>query len=166
MSVAKLAKVFGLYLTCVMLIALTASCTTPQPAPTVPPPTAALPPATQAVSPTAALAPANAVPTGAAAGKPLTIAILTNSPIASSGWSYQLNQAGIQFQQVWGDKVKIVVAPNIAYGEPSARTIEQLISDGANVIIEGVYSMETTDKLILAHPDVKFIVFRDHDESP
>jgi basic membrane protein A and related proteins len=141
-----------LTLTCIILIAFTLTSCGAQPVATEMPTTAPVP---TAVPTTAPPVEPTAVPV-----EPLTIAFLTNGPVASTGWSYQLNLAAEAFKTKWGDRVKVLpIAENVPYSEVAAQTMQQFIDDGADVIIEGAYAVAFADPIIEANPDVKFIVF-------
>jgi basic membrane protein A len=158
MLVSRSTRVLSVALVCVMLATSLVACGA-----------TAVPEATkETVAPTAVpTATVEEAPTAApAAEEPLKVAIMTSGPISDMGWNYQLDQARIAIQKAFGDKVEVVLAENIPYGEEVSRTVEQLIADGADVIFDGVFAPDFVDPMILKHPDVKFIVNASAETAP
>jgi basic membrane lipoprotein Med (substrate-binding protein (PBP1-ABC) superfamily) len=114
-----------------------------------PPPTPA--PTEEFVEPTAAPA-ASAVP-----AEPLVVGILGNGPITDLGWNQALNDAKLALEETYGDRVEIVLVENVVWGEETSRAAEQLIADGADVIVDAVTAGDFTTQVAQAHPDVKFL---------
>ena len=94
------------------------------------------------------------------------IGMMGSGPVTDLGWNYQLDQGGKKIVEHFGGAVEYVMIENVPFSEEVIETIELLIAEGADMIIEGAYAPPFADVSIEAHPDVEFIVFGTLLEKP
>ena len=91
------------------------------------------------------------------AAEVFTLGIVTVGPWDDNGWSQLHNEAGVKLSEYFGDRLEYIGVENVPFGEETTQTEELLISQGADMIIDGVSAAPFTDPVIEAHPEVKFI---------
>ena len=109
-----------------------------------------------AMTATAALA-AFVAPAARADGK-VKIGFIYPSPVGDVGWAHELDMGRKKVAESFGDKIEVVTAENIPEGPDAARTMNQMIADGAKLLMIGSFGyMNDGLKLAKQHPDVAFI---------
>ncbi|WP_181703165.1 BMP family ABC transporter substrate-binding protein [Chthonobacter albigriseus] len=108
-----------------------------------------------------ALALAIATGAGIAAGaaeEKLKIGFVYPSPVGDVGWAHELDEGRKKIVEAYGDKVEAVTAENIPEGPDAARIMNQMIADGAKMLMIGSFGyMNDGLKLAKQHPEVAFI---------
>jgi simple sugar transport system substrate-binding protein len=89
--------------------------------------------------------------------EPLTIALLVGGPAEDGGYASVFNKAVLYVDEYFGDAVDTVVVEFVPYSEEATRTIEQLIADGADMIVDGATLLDFLDAASEAHPEVAFL---------
>jgi basic membrane protein A len=113
----------------------------------------AAPPASSAVTATQLPKPAaTAEPV-----KPLKIGFVFNGSVNDMGWAWQFDQARQAIEKKFGNRVVTVKMENVPFSEEASRTMEQLIADGASLIVDATGFGEFLNRVSKAHPEVKFI---------
>ena len=106
---------------------------------------------------TSAIAIALTVRGVSAAGK-FKLGFMYPSPVGDVGWAHELDEGRRKVAEKFGDQVEIVTAENIPEGPDAARTMNQMIADGAKFLMIGSFGyMNDGLKLAKEHPDVAFI---------
>lgn len=92
---------------------------------------------------------------GQAFAEDLKIGVLYPSPVADVGWSKQLDLGREAALAAFGDRVTTTVVENIPEGPDAARVMNQMVSDGAGMLILGSFGyMNDGLKLAQQHPDL------------
>jgi len=87
----------------------------------------------------------------------LKIAIAHSNPITDGGWSQAHHEAIVAVLNHFGDKVKLVgEVESMPYSPDATRTIQQFISDGAEVIFIDSEYADLIYPVVDANPDVIF----------
>jgi basic membrane protein A and related proteins len=86
-----------------------------------------------------------------------TIGYVTVGPWNDAGWSQLHHEGALALKEHYGDRIEIVGVENVPYGEEATQTIELLISQGADMIIDGVSAPPFVDPAVEAHPEIYFI---------
>lgn len=89
--------------------------------------------------------------------EPVTIAFLYAGPAEDNGFSKVYDLAREAVQEKFGDRVKTVVIENVPTSEEATRTIEQLISDGAKMIVDAATLLDYGEAAAKAHPEIAFL---------
>jgi simple sugar transport system substrate-binding protein len=137
--------------------------TQPAPANTEAPAPTQLPAPTDTTAPTATTAPeptATTAPTATEAAKPITLGYILVGPYNDSGWS-QATYDGGQYvvDKLPGTKMVYIDNAFSHQGATPAQLAEQLLSQGANVIIFNSDSfMDDSNTFAAAHPDTPTIM--------
>ncbi|WP_373502225.1 BMP family ABC transporter substrate-binding protein [Aestuariivirga sp.] len=80
------------------------------------------------------------------------------SPVGDVGWAHELDEGRKKIVEKFGDKVEAVTAENIPEGPDAARTMNQMIADGAKLLMIGSFGyMNDGLKLAKQYPDVAII---------
>ncbi len=94
----------------------------------------------------------------AAQSQDLTIGFVYPSPVADVGWSKQLDLGREAVVAAYGDRVKTLVVDSIPEGPDAARVMNQMVSDGAKMLMLGSFGyMNDGLKLAQANPDVALL---------
>jgi len=97
-------------------------------------------------------------PTGAAAADPITIGYVYPSPAGDVGWARELDNGRAAVEEALGDQVESVVVENVPEGPDAARIMNQMASQGADMIMLGSFGyMNDGIKLARRYPDIDFI---------
>ncbi len=92
---------------------------------------------------------------GTAYSEDLKIGFIMPSPVADVGWAHQLDEGRIAVEKEFGDRVKTTVVDSVPEGPDAARVMNQMVSDGANMLILGSFGyMNDGLKLARNNPDV------------
>jgi basic membrane protein A len=95
---------------------------------------------------------------GAHAAEKFKLGFIYPSPVGDVGWAHELDEGRRQVAEKFGDQVEIVTAENIPEGPDAARTMNQMIADGAKFLMIGSFGyMNDGVKLAKEHPEVAFI---------
>lgn len=104
-----------------------------------------------------ALALAGAARQARAEGK-AKLGFIYPSPVGDVGWAHELDEGRKKVVEKFGDQVEAVTAENIPEGPDAARTMNQMIADGAKLLMIGSFGyMNDGIKLAKQYPDVAFI---------
>lgn len=80
------------------------------------------------------------------------------SPAGDVGWAHELDRGRQAIEDKFGDKVESVVVENIPEGPDAARIMNQMASQGADMIMLGSFGyMNDGLKLAKQYPDLKII---------
>jgi len=92
-----------------------------------------------------------------AAEEPLKIGFVYVSSTGEAGWTYTHDQARLNLEKVFGDKIKTTFIENVAEGPDAERVITQLAQSGHKLIFTTSFGyMKPTLKVAKRFPDVKF----------
>jgi simple sugar transport system substrate-binding protein len=95
---------------------------------------------------------------GAQASEKFKLGFIYPSPVGDVGWAHELDEGRRKVAEKFGDAVEIVTAENIPEGPDAARTMNQMIADGAKFLMIGSFGyMNDGMKLAKDHPEVSFI---------
>jgi basic membrane protein A and related proteins len=96
-------------------------------------------------------------PTLAQKPEALKVGVLHVAPVTEAGWVRQHEDARLQVQKAFGDRVKTSFVENVAEGPDAERVIRDLASTGHKLIFTPSFGyMEPTLKVARDFPDVKF----------
>ena len=96
-------------------------------------------------------------PAALAEGK-VKMGFIYPSPVGDVGWAHELDQGRKAIAEKFGDKVEIITAENIPEGPDAARTMNQMIADGAKFLMIGSFGyMNDGVKLAKQYPDVVIV---------
>ena len=88
----------------------------------------------------------------------LKIGFIYPSPVGEVGWAHELDEGRKKILAKYGDKTEAITAENIPEGPDAARTMNQMIADGAKLLMIGSFGyMNDGLKLAKQYPDVAFI---------
>lgn len=94
----------------------------------------------------------------ATAADKLKIGFIYPSPAGDVGWASELDRGRKAVVEHFGDKVETVVVENIPEGPDVARIMNQMVTDGAKMIVLGSFGyMNDGLKLARRHPDIAFL---------
>jgi len=94
----------------------------------------------------------------AAAADPITIGYVYPSPAGDVGWARELDNGRKAVEEALGDGVTSVVVENVPEGPDAARVMNQLATQGADLIMLGSFGyMNDGIKLARRYPDIDFI---------
>lgn len=94
----------------------------------------------------------------ALADEPMMVGFIYPSPVAEVGWAKQLDLAREAVEETYGDRVTTRVVENIAVGPDAARVMNQLVADGAGLVVLGSFGyMNDGLRLAASKPDVAFL---------
>lgn len=80
------------------------------------------------------------------------------SPVGDVGWAHELDEGRKKIVEKFGGKVEAITAENIPEGPDAARTMNQMIADGAKLLMIGSFGyMNDGLKLAKQYPDVAII---------
>jgi basic membrane protein A and related proteins len=89
--------------------------------------------------------------------KPTKVGFVYVGPIGDHGWSYQHHQGLLAVKKEFGDKVETTFVENVPEGQDAERVIDQLASQGHNIIFTTSFGfMNPTIKVAAKYPDIKF----------
>jgi len=91
------------------------------------------------------------------AAEPLTVAMLLGGPAEDGGFYQTYYEALVAVDEHFGDEVETVVVEFVPFSEEGTRTIEQLIADGADMIVDAATLLDFTMEASAAHPEVAFL---------
>jgi len=92
-----------------------------------------------------------------AAEEPLKVGFVYVSSTGEAGWTYSHDQARLNLEKVYGDKIKTTFIENVAEGPDAERVITQLAQSGHKLIFTTSFGfMNPTLKVAKRFPDVKF----------
>lgn len=95
---------------------------------------------------------------GAAMAEPFKVGLITPSPISDVGWAKQLDLGLEAIKEECGPNIETVAVDKIEEGPGVARVINQMVSDGTDLVITGSFGyMKTGLRVARQHPDVDFI---------
>lgn len=95
---------------------------------------------------------------GAASAEPALIGFIYPSPLSDVGWAKQLDLGREAVVEAFGDKVRTVAVENITEGPDAARVMNQLVTDGAKLVVLGSFGyMNDGLRLARQHPEVSFL---------
>ncbi|MCB1379147.1 MAG: BMP family ABC transporter substrate-binding protein [Alphaproteobacteria bacterium] len=98
------------------------------------------------------------VTTGARAEDKVKMGFIYPSPVGDVGWAHELDEGRKKVVEKFSDKVEAITAENIPEGPDAARTMNQMIADGAKLLMIGSFGyMNDGLKLAKQYPDVAFI---------
>lgn len=96
--------------------------------------------------------------TGIGQAADLKIGFIYPSPVADVGWAKQLDLGREAIEAEFGDRVETTVVENIPEGPDAARIMNQMISDGAKMLLLGSFGyMNDGLKLARRNPDVAMV---------
>jgi simple sugar transport system substrate-binding protein len=99
-----------------------------------------------------------AATSAATADEPLKIGYVYSGPVADVGWIKQLDLGRQYVEETLGDKTKSVVVENITEGPDVPRVVNEMIADGAKMIMLGTFGyMNDGLRIAAADPDIKFL---------
>ena len=91
------------------------------------------------------------------AEEPLKVGFVYVSSTGEAGWTHTHDQARLNLEKVFGDKVKTTFIENVAEGPDAERVITQLAQSGHKLIFTTSFGfMNPTLKVAKRFPDVKF----------
>nr|WP_244266939.1 BMP family ABC transporter substrate-binding protein [Pseudovibrio stylochi] len=91
------------------------------------------------------------------AKEPLKVGFVYVGPISDHGWSYQHDQARIEVEKYFGDKIKTSFIESVSKSSDAERAIERLARSGYELIFATSFShMNPTIKVARKFPRVKF----------
>jgi len=91
------------------------------------------------------------------AEEPLKVGFVYISSTGEAGWTYTHDQARLNLEKVFGDKVKTTFIENVAEGPDAERVITQLAQSGHKLIFTTSFGyMNPTLKVAKRFPNVKF----------
>ena len=91
------------------------------------------------------------------AEQPLKVGFVYISSTGEAGWTYTHDQARLNLEKVFGDKIKTTFIENVAEGPDAERVITQLAQSGHKLIFTTSFGyMNPTLKVAKRFPDVKF----------
>jgi basic membrane protein A len=91
------------------------------------------------------------------AKEPLKIGFVYVSSTGEAGWTYTHDQARLNLEKVFGDKIKTTFIENVAEGPDAERVITQLAQSGHELIFTTSFGyMNPTLKVAKRFPNVKF----------
>jgi len=91
------------------------------------------------------------------AEEPLKIGFVYVSSTGEAGWTHTHDQARLNLEKVYGDKIKTTFIENVAEGPDAERVITQLAQSGHKLIFTTSFGfMNPTLKVAKRFPDVKF----------
>lgn len=80
------------------------------------------------------------------------------SPVGDVGWAHELDQGRQKIEAAFGDRIETITAENIPEGPDAARVMNQMIADGAKLLMIGSFGyMNDGVRLAAQYPDVAFI---------
>ena len=86
------------------------------------------------------------------------IGFIYPGPVGDVGWAKELDRGREAIEAEFGDRVETVVAENIAEGPDAARVMQQMLADGADMLMLGSFGfMNDGLRLAQQNPDVDFI---------
>jgi len=89
--------------------------------------------------------------------EPLKIGFVYVSSTGEAGWTHTHDQARLNLEKVFGDKIKTTFIENVAEGPDAERVITQLAQSGHKLIFTTSFGfMNPTLKVAKRFPDVKF----------
>ena len=95
--------------------------------------------------------------TGAVAQGAAKVGFVYVGPIGDHGWSYQHHQGLLAVKKEFGDKVETTFVENVPEGPDAERVIDQLASQGHNIIFTTSFGfMNPTVKVAAKYPNIKF----------
>lgn len=95
---------------------------------------------------------------GAHAEGKVKMGFIYPSPVGDVGWAHELDEGRKKVVEKFGDKIEAITAENIPEGPDAARTMNQMIADGAKLLMIGSFGyMNDGLKLAKQYPDVAFI---------
>lgn len=104
-----------------------------------------------------AMALAATATTARAEGK-VKMGFIYPSPVGEAGWAHELDEGRKKIVAKFGGKVEAITAENIPEGPDAARTMNQMIADGAKLLMIGSFGyMNDGLKLAKQYPDVAII---------
>lgn len=96
--------------------------------------------------------------TTAASAEDLKIGFVYPSPVADVGWAKQLDLGREAVIAAFGDRVSTTVVESVAEGSDAARVMNQMVSDGAGMIVLGSFGyMNDGLKLAATNPDLALL---------
>jgi len=91
------------------------------------------------------------------AEEPLKVGFVYVSSTGEAGWTHTHDQARLNLEKVFGDKIKTTFIENVAEGPDAERVITQLAQSGHKLIFTTSFGfMNPTLKVAKRFPDVKF----------
>ncbi len=94
----------------------------------------------------------------AASAEDLKIGLIYPSPVADVGWAKQLDLGREAIVTAFGDRVSTTVVESVPEGPDAARVMNQMVSDGAGMIMLGSFGyMNDGLKLAASNPDLALI---------
>jgi basic membrane lipoprotein Med (substrate-binding protein (PBP1-ABC) superfamily) len=94
----------------------------------------------------------------AAFAEPLSIGLLTPSPLADVGWSKALEDGLKTVKEIHGDDVKIQIIENIQEGPDADRIMNKMVGDGNKFLVLGSFGyMNGGLKLAKRNPDLTIV---------
>jgi len=91
------------------------------------------------------------------AEEPLKIGFVYVSSTGEAGWTYTHDQARLNLEKVYGDKIKTTFIENVAEGPDAERVITQLAQSGHKLIFTTSFGyMNPTLKVAKRFPNVRF----------
>lgn len=101
---------------------------------------------------------AGALSLGSASAEPLSIGLLTPSPLADVGWSKALADGLETVREKFGDQVDIKIIENIQEGPDADRIMNKMVGDGNKFLVLGSFGyMNGGLKLAKRNPDVTIL---------
>ncbi len=92
------------------------------------------------------------------AAQDLKIGLMYPSPAADVGWAKQLDLGREAVEEAFGDRVETTVVESVSEGPDAARVMNQLVSDGAEMLVLGSFGyMNDGLKLAQRNPNVAMI---------
>ena len=96
--------------------------------------------------------------TGTGQAADLKIGFIYPSPAADVGWAKQLDLGREAVEAAYGDRVETTVVDNVPQGPDAARVMNQMVSDGAQMLLLGSFGyMNDGLKLAQQNPDVAML---------
>lgn len=95
---------------------------------------------------------------GMATAEPLKIGFIYPSPVGDVGWARELDEGRKSIEAEFGDKIETIVVENVPEGPDVARIMNQMVAQGAGMIMAGSFGyMNDGLKLAAQKPDVDII---------